>query len=165
MAILTSLDSSFLPRYSGVRPTIKPATKTWPRWRRANMPYRPGADAAEDHSRPTAMLTSGTMPAERHQAVMHGIDGAAGRVSRDGGVNSDGTGDAEAHLLALHIAARLRVRWPTLIHVVSEAKAGLPTASAHKRCGRRRPGREDAHRRKDRPTLALVLDHPAKARW
>ena len=27
MAILTSLASIFLPRYSGVRPTIRPATK------------------------------------------------------------------------------------------------------------------------------------------
>ncbi len=28
IAILTSFDSSFLPRYSGVRPTISPATNT-----------------------------------------------------------------------------------------------------------------------------------------
>ena len=28
IAILTSLASIFLPRYSGVRPTIRPATKT-----------------------------------------------------------------------------------------------------------------------------------------
>ena len=41
------------------------------------------------------------------QTVMHGVDGAAGRIGGDGG-EQRGIGDAEAHLLAFHVAAGLQ---------------------------------------------------------
>ena len=48
IAIWTSNAWIFLPRYSGVRPTIRPAMNT-DRMTKTSMPYMPGADAAEDH--------------------------------------------------------------------------------------------------------------------
>ena len=47
IAILTSRASIFLPRYSGVRPTISPATKTASDGEEQHA-VEAGADAAED---------------------------------------------------------------------------------------------------------------------
>ena len=47
MAILTSLASIFLPTYSGVRPTMRPATKI-ARNHEQQHAIEPGADAADD---------------------------------------------------------------------------------------------------------------------
>ncbi len=56
----TSLDSIFLPRYSGVRPTISPAIKT-DRMAKTRMKYRP-APIPPGAISPSWIRTSGTMP-------------------------------------------------------------------------------------------------------
>ncbi len=61
MDILTSLASIFLPRYSGVRPTISPATNT-AMIAKASMPYRPEPTPPKMIS-PSMMLIIGIMPA------------------------------------------------------------------------------------------------------
>ena len=60
MAILTSLASIFLPTYSGVRPTISPATNT-EMMTNSSMPYMP-APTPPTMISPSWMLSSGTMP-------------------------------------------------------------------------------------------------------
>src|SRR5260370_10476069 len=60
IAILTSYDSIFLPRYSGVRPTINPAMKT-ANMTNTTMPYRPAPTPPKTTS-PNMMLISGTIP-------------------------------------------------------------------------------------------------------
>ncbi|MEY9757283.1 hypothetical protein ABIE73_004678 [Bradyrhizobium yuanmingense] len=60
IAILTSRASIFLPTYSGVRPTIRPATKI-ARTTNSSMPYRP-APTPPTMISPNSMLISGTMP-------------------------------------------------------------------------------------------------------
>ena len=60
IAILTSLASIFLPTYSGVRPTIRPATKIAMMTKRS-MPYMP-APTPPTMISPSCMLTSGIMP-------------------------------------------------------------------------------------------------------
>ena len=60
IAIFTSLASIFLPRYSGVRPTISPAMKT-ARIDEEQHAVKARADAAEDDLA-ELMLISGTMP-------------------------------------------------------------------------------------------------------
>ena len=45
--------------------------------------------------------------AERREAVVHAVDGAATGVGGDGG-EQRGVGDAEADFLAFHVAAGLR---------------------------------------------------------
>ncbi len=67
-----------------------------------------GTDAAEND---LAQLDveHGNHPAQRHEAVVPGVDGAAGGVGRDCG-EERGVGDAEADFLAFHIAAGLKRR-------------------------------------------------------
>src|ERR1700737_2728520 len=60
MAILTAYDSIFLPRYSGVRPTISPAMNT-ARITKTTIPYRPAPTPPKTTS-PSMMLIRGTMP-------------------------------------------------------------------------------------------------------
>ena len=60
MAILTSFASIFLPTYSGVRPTIRPATKI-AMMTNSSMPYRP-APTPPTMISPSCMLISGIMP-------------------------------------------------------------------------------------------------------
>ena len=60
IAILTSLASIFLPTYSGVRPTISPATKI-ATMTNSSMPYMPEPTPPKMIS-PSWMLISGTMP-------------------------------------------------------------------------------------------------------
>ena len=69
------------------------------------------------------MLTERHHAAQRREAVMHGIDRAA-RGSGGDGREQRRDGDAEAHFLAFHIAAG------QCSSRSSEAKAGLPAASA-----------------------------------
>ena len=56
---------------------------------------------------PSMMLTSGTMPPSGVKRVVHRVDGAARGVGRHRG-EQRGVGDAEAHLFAFHVAARLQ---------------------------------------------------------
>ena len=60
MASFISLPSIFLPRYSGVRPTMRPAMKTDIN-ANMRMPKRPAPTPPKTTS-PSSMLTSGTMP-------------------------------------------------------------------------------------------------------
>src|ERR1017187_5627173 len=60
MTILTSFCSIFLPRYSGVRPTISPAMNT-ARMANKSMPYNPDPTPPKTTS-PNSMLTIGTRP-------------------------------------------------------------------------------------------------------
>ena len=55
-----SFASTFLPRYSGVRPTISPAMNTVSRTN-SSIPYRPEPTPPKITS-PVAMLASGTRP-------------------------------------------------------------------------------------------------------
>ena len=75
-AIFISKASIFLPRYSGVRPTISPAmnTATIDEHQHA---VEPGADAAEDH---LAELheQQRDQAAERRERVVHRVDRAVG---------------------------------------------------------------------------------------
>ena len=57
---LISRASIFLPRYSGVRPTIRPARNTVSRTN-SSMPYRPEPTPPKITS-PVIMLTSGVIP-------------------------------------------------------------------------------------------------------
>ena len=112
IAILTSLASIFLPTYSGVRPTIRPATKIEMHDEEQHA-VEAGADAADDDFAELD-VDQRDHAAERGEAVMHGVDGAAG-----GGRGDDreqrGGDDAEADFLAFHVAAgepeRMRARW------------------------------------------------------
>ena len=60
IASFISRDSIFLPRYSGVRPTIRPAMNTV-RTTKTSIPYRP-APVPPNTTSPSWMLASGTRP-------------------------------------------------------------------------------------------------------
>ena len=102
IAILISKASTFLPRYSGVRPTIRPAMNTARIAPMTSIPYMPGADAAR---RDLAELHV----EERHEAgdrlgaVVPRVDGAGAGAGR-GGHEQAADGRAEADLLAFHVA-------------------------------------------------------------
>ena len=100
MAILTSFASIFLPTYSGVRPTISPATNT-EMMTNSSMPYMP-APTPPTMISPSWMLISGTMPPRAVEGIMHGVDSAAGGIRGDHGEEARQR-NAEAHLLAFHI--------------------------------------------------------------
>ena len=118
IAILTSFASIFLPRYSGVRPTIRPATKTAMIDEQQHA-VEAGADAADDDLA-ELHVDQRDHAAERREAIVHGVDRAAGGGRRDDREQRR-QGDAEADLLAFHVAAgRARAR----------ANCGLPAASA-----------------------------------
>jgi len=77
MAILTSLASIFLPTYSGVRPTISPATKM------ARITKQQHGRTCRQPTPPTITLAELDVDqrdhaAERGERVVHRIDGAAG---------------------------------------------------------------------------------------
>ena len=64
------------------------------------------ADAAEDHLAELD-VDQRHHAAQRHEAVVHRVDRAARRIGGDGGAERE-FGDAEADLLAFHVAAGLR---------------------------------------------------------
>ena len=104
IAILTSFASIFLPTYSGVRPTIRPATKT-AMMTKSSMPYRP-APTPPTMISPSCDDDQRNHAAERGEAVMHGIDGSRRRRRWSTIANSARIGhDAEADFLAFHVAA------------------------------------------------------------
>ena len=86
-----------------------------------------GADAAEDH---LAQLHVGErhQAAERRERVVPAVDRAAARVGRDRGEERR-VGDAEADLLAFHVAARRRRASPSGRRR-PRSSSGLPRASA-----------------------------------
>ena len=93
---------------------------------------------------------SGIMPPSGVKHVVHRVDRAAGGGRGDHGEQRGG-GDAEAHLLALHVAA-------------GETERGQGRVAARFRpVGHDDAGKEQhAHGGEDRPALALVADHAAE---
>ena len=75
IASFISRPSIFLPRYSGVRPTISPAMKTVERPHHQHA-VQTGADAAEDHFA-DLNVDQRNQSAERREAVVHRVDRAA----------------------------------------------------------------------------------------
>ncbi len=96
--------SIFLPRYSG-RPADHQSGDEDAENGEHQYRVHAGADAA---GRDLAELYQEQRheAAERHHRIVHGVDGAAGGRGRDRREERRG-GDAEAGLLALHVAARL----------------------------------------------------------
>ena len=145
IAILISYASTFLPRYSGVRPTIRPAMKTARMAPMTSMPYMP-APMPPGVISPSSMLNSGTRPGDRLGAVVPGVDRAGARAGRDGHEQATDR-RPEAGLLALHVA-----------------EAGLVDAGREQRVADvldvhradRADEQDDRHRREDRPALALA---------
>ena len=156
-AIFISNASIFLPRYSGVRPTISPATKTATI---ANIEHavEARADAAEDD------LAELHQPhrheaAERREGVVHRVDRAV-RGGRRRRRPQRRVGDAEADLLAFHVAAGLQRRSPSGRRR-APARAGLPRLSAHA-ASASSGDEDDRHRGQQRPALPRVADHLAE---
>ena len=114
--------SIFLPRYSGVRPTIRPAMNT-ARMANTSRPMMPTPDAAEDDLA-EGDVEHGHAAGQRREAVVRVVHRAARGVGRD--VAQRRVGDAEAHLLALHVAAGLGRGELSLAPPL--ARIGLPSA-------------------------------------
>ena len=102
IAILTSLASIFLPTYSGVRPDHQPGDEHRDDDEQQHA-VEAGADAADDDLAELD-VDQRDHAAERGEAVVHGVDGAARGGGRDHGEQRRGD-DAEADFLALHVAA------------------------------------------------------------
>ena len=95
-----SRPSIFLPRYSGVRPIIRPQMNT------ARMAYmimfiRP--TPLPPKTTFSIMCSKRDHAAQRRQGIVHVVDGAGGERGRGGGEHGR-LGDAEPDLLALHAA-------------------------------------------------------------
>ena len=116
------------------------------------------ADAAEDD---LAQLHQPHrhQPAERRERVVHRVDRA---VRRGGGRGRPqrGVRDAEADLLAFHVAAGLRCAEPP-DRRPAPSSAGLPACSAAIAPTRQRH-EDHEHRGQQRPALARVADHRAE---
>src|SRR5580658_8442476 len=116
-----------------------------------------GADASEDDFAQHD-VDHWDHAGDRQQAVMHVVDGAAGRVSGDRG-EQRGVCDAEADFLAFHVATGLQHGW-RLIDMQSGEGGIAGGLSPVRRC---RPGeKQHGHDAEDSPTLALIADHAAK---
>ena len=141
IAIFISKPSTFLPRYSGVRPTISPAMKT-------------DEDRAEDeHAVEARADAAGRDLAELHEeerheashgleAVVHGVHGPGAGAGGDGREQPADAG-AEAQLLALHVARGPGRRRPRT--------AGLPPGLA----GHGHDGADD-----EEPAIAAKIAQP-----
>src|SRR5580693_854891 len=146
IAIFTSLASIFLPTYSGVRPTIRPATKI-EMMTNSSMPYMPEPTPPTMIS-PSWMLISGTMPPIAVNESCMAL--TARRIRGDHGKQRRG-GDAEPDFLALEIAAGQPERGQGVVAM----RLG-PVAND-------RAGEEQhTHDRKHGPALPRVTDHAAE---
>ena len=102
IAILTSFASIFFPTYSGVRPTISPATKI-EMMTKSSIPYMPEPTPPTMIS-PSCDIDERDHAPERREGIVHGVHCAArGRRGDDG--EQGRRRDAEADLLALRVAA------------------------------------------------------------
>ena len=131
----TSRASIFLPRYSGVRPTIRPAMKTASSDEQQHR-VEAGPDAAEDHL-PGRHVEHRHEAADAGQRVERRVDRAVRRVRRDGRPEG-GVGDPEALLLALEVAAGSPA--------TPAAMLGPAPACRSARRGRPPPTADDEHR-------------------
>ena len=101
IASFISRCSIFLPRYSGVRPTMRPAMKTESRTK-TSMPYRPAPTPPKITS-PSWMFTSGTRPPSGVKLSCIELT-APHEASVVTVANKSASGDAEADFLAFHVA-------------------------------------------------------------
>ena len=147
----------FLPRYSGVRPTIRPAMNTASR-ALTSIPIKPDADTAR---RDLAELhvRHRRRAAERRERVVHAVHRAGRRAGRRRRRRQPQAGGAEADLLALHVAARLRGR-DRLIDAERGQQRVAVLLGEHGEAGEQH---EDArHHGEQHPALSLVADHLAE---
>ena len=124
MAIFTSNASIFLPRYSGVRPTIRPAMNT-AEHDEDHDSVQPRADSAEDYFAQHD-IDQRNHSAERRERIVPSIDGAATRIRGHRGEQRR-VGNAEADFLALHVSAGLHV---LACCATVDGYSGFPCASA-----------------------------------
>ena len=105
MIIFISFDSIFLPRYSGVRPTISPAMNT-ARRAKISIPISPVPTPPKTIS-PMAMFSM-AMPPPSGVRLSWELLTAPHEASVVTLVNSAEPAGSEAHLFAFHVAAGLR---------------------------------------------------------
>ena len=150
----------FLPRYSGVRPTISPAMNTasraidqaCPSGRRRRRPARPRrASCAASATIPPSGVNESCMQLTAPVDVPV-VDAA----------HSPHAGGAEADLLALHVAARLRASRSTGRRRAA-VRFGLPFCSANI-VERREHDQDPRHHGEQHPGLRLVADQYAERR-
>ena len=151
IAIFISKASTFLPRYSGVRPTIRPAMNTARIAPMTSIPYRP-APIPPGVISPSSMLNSGTRPAIGWKLSCHGVDRAGARA---GGHRREQAAERgpEPDLLALHVAERPGRRPSGTAGCRWYSRFIATTAPTSRTAG---------HRREDRPALALVCRRIAR---
>ena len=102
------------------------------------MPIKPTPTPPGEIS-PSIMCAIGASAAERRERVVHAVDRAGRRAGRRAGPDAAG-GSAEAHLLALHVPARLRRR-DRLVDTDSAVSFGLPFClGEHREAGEHAPG-------------------------
>ena len=119
----------------------------------------PRADAAEDHLAELHQQHR-HQAAERRERVVHRVD----RAVRGGGRRrrpERRVGDAEADLLAFHVAARLRARSPSGRRRAPRG-AGCRACSAHDAQRRAAATKMTIIAARTRPALARVADHLAE---
>ena len=118
----------FLPRYSGVRPTISPAMNTASR-AKIEHAHQPDADAAgRDLAEHHAAASATAPPSGVNESCMQLT--APVDVPVVAAANTPQDDGAEADLLALHVAARLR-RSRSTGRRRSGVSSGLPFCSAN----------------------------------
>ena len=140
----------FLPRYSGVRPTIRPAMKTVEHDLDEHA-VEAGADAAEDDLA-ELHVDHRHQAADRRERVVHRVHRAARGVGRDRG-EEGGVGDAEAHLLPFHVAA-----W-----IIPIAATLIPSRGMDRVAARLGPVRRRRRRRRKSTNIAAQTAQPC--RW
>ena len=116
-----------------------------------------GADAAEHHLA-ELHVDQRHRAAQRRVRVVHRVHRAARGVGGDGG-EQPRLGDAEARLLAFHVAAGLRGADALVDAQRGELRVAL-LLEAHR--GDRADREHQVHRDQHRPALALVLHHAAE---
>ena len=148
IAIFTSYASIFLPRYSGVRPTIRPAMNT-ASTTKTSIPYKPGANTAEDDFA-ELNIEQRHEAAERGERIVHRIDRTAGGIRCDRG-EERGIENAEPDFLPLHVAAG---NAETLVNRITIRLR--PPAQQHS------ANEKGQHRGPDGPAVFLILHHSAE---
>ena len=156
---LISRASIFLPRYSGVRPTISPAMKTASRTN-SSIAVEAGADAAEDD-------LAGRHVRDRHGAAEPGerLERRVDRAVRGG----RGHGRPQRRELAIPKRCSLPSRLPPVEPLKCvRADAGEVLRRRAVLLGgvrdRDAETNSDRHRREDRPALPAAADHPPVGR-
>ena len=148
-AMIISLDSSFFPRNSGVRPIMRPARNS-ARIAYMSMPIRPTPTPPKITS-PTAILNMQTRPVMGIMLSCMAVHRAVRRHGRRLGPE-DGRAYAEADLFPFHVARHTHF---------GEQRVRLPLGGK----GENQSDQEkDRHGGENRPALAAIVDHPAQGK-